>query len=292
VYNKSNSAIPDNNVYFIAFDHEGTIWIGTESGGLVAYRPRPIVDFNGNGVVDLKDLIRVSDSWGQDDPVADIAPEPLGDGIVDALDLELLMSYWGQDINDSTLITHWALDEAKGMIVSDSVGSNIGYAVGDPVWHSAGGQVGGALELDGIDDFISAPAVIKPSDGPFSVFVWIKGGVPGQGIISESGGPIWLYLDPQTGYLMTDLTEAGRLGGPLLSQANIADGSWHRIGFIWDGLYRTLCVDDVIVAQDTQNGLQSSGNSIYIGCGDPLQSSTFFSGMIDDVRIYNRPVSP
>jgi hypothetical protein len=29
-----------------------------------------------------------------------------------------------------------------------------------------------------------------------------------------------------------------------------------------------------------------------IGCGDPTLSETFFSGMIDDVRIYNRAVHP
>jgi hypothetical protein len=133
---------------------------------------------------------------------------------------------------------------------------------------------------------------LNPADGPFSVFVWVKGGAAGQGIVSEPGGPHWLSLDLQTGQLMTELTESGRSGAPLLSQTVINDGSWHRIGLIWDGSHRTLCVDAVVAAQDTQNGLQSSGNSFYIGCGDPVQPSTFFSGLIDDVRIYNRVVRP
>jgi len=42
-----------------------------------------------------------------------------------------------------------------------------------------------------------------------------------------------------------------------------------------------------------QDGLQSSGSGLYIGCGDPpMDLSTYFSGMIDDVRIYNRVVRP
>jgi hypothetical protein len=43
--------------------------------------------------------------------------------------------------------------------------------------------VDGALECDGIDDYISTDFVLDPEDGSFSVFAWIKGGVPGQVII-------------------------------------------------------------------------------------------------------------
>ena len=55
-------------------------------------------DFNGDGTVDIKYLLRIIESWGQDDPAVDIAPPPFGDGIVDAVDLELLMSYWEQPV--------------------------------------------------------------------------------------------------------------------------------------------------------------------------------------------------
>ena len=48
----------------------------------------------------------------------------------------------------------------------------------------------------------------------------------------------------------------------------------------------------VIVAQDTQNGLEGSFNGLYIGCGKNMQPGTYFSGLIDDVRIYNRAVKP
>ncbi len=55
----------------------------------------PTPDFNDDGIVDTKDLLLLIESWGQDDPLCDIAPPPVGDGVVDALDLEILMSYWG-----------------------------------------------------------------------------------------------------------------------------------------------------------------------------------------------------
>jgi len=203
-----------------------------------------------------------------------------------------LADYLFEQIDDPTLAGHWALDETEGMVVTDSAGDNNGYALGNPVWLPDGGKVSGALEFDGVDDFISAPVPLNPADGPFSVFVWVKGGAAGQGIISEPGGSYWLSLDSQGGHLMTELTGARRDGGSLLSETTITDGNWHRIGLVWDGSYRTLIVDGNAVAEDAQNQLESQANGFYIGCGDPVQSGTFFSGLIDDVRVYSRAMRP
>jgi len=51
-------------------------------------------------------------------------------------------------------------------------------------------------------------------------------------------------------------------------------------------------VDDVEVAHDTQTGLKGSDGGLYIGAGKGLEPGTFWSGMIDDVRIYDRVVAP
>ncbi len=91
---------------------------------------------------------------------------------------------------------------------------------------------------------------------------------------------------------MTELASSGEDGAPLQSQKVITDGQWHRVGLVWDGSQRTLCVDGVAVAEDTQNGLAASTSGLYIGVGNDYAPGTFFSGMIDDVRIYNRVVKP
>ncbi len=252
----------------------------------------PIVDSNGDGKVDGREVLIMAARWGQSDSLLDIGPYAWGDGVVDIQDVAALAEYIGKDIYDPTLIAHWKLDETEGMVVADSVGDNNGYAIGEPIWLPDGGQVDGALEFDGVDDFISDPAVLNPEDSPFSVLLWIKGGEPGQAIISEPGGSNWLSIDSQTGCLMTELTEAGRSGGPLLSDAIIADGTWHRVGLVWDGSNRMLYVDGVTVAEDQQNGLSSPGSGLYIGTGKNMESGTFFSGLIDDVRVYNRAVKP
>jgi len=252
----------------------------------------PSPDFNGDGLVDIQDLLKLIESWGQNDPMVDIAPPPFGDGVVDALDLELLMSYWEQSYDDPTLIAHWALDEVEGTIAYDSAGVNDAFVIGGAAWQPSSGQVDGALQLDGVNGCVVAGPILNPAGGPFSIFAWIQGGAPGQVVISQSNGIDWLGADPGYGCLMTQLCKSGRDGGPLQSERVVADGGWHRIGFVWDGLNRSLYVDDILVAEDIQQGLTSSVGGLNIGCGFNSTSGTFWSGLIDDVRIYKRAISP
>jgi hypothetical protein len=62
----------------------------------------------------------------------------------------------------------------------------------------------------------------------------------------------------------------------------------------WDGTNRKLYVDGVEVAKDTdtQANLASSDGGLYIGAGKALEAGSFWSGLIDDVRIYDRAVTP
>jgi N-acetylneuraminic acid mutarotase len=248
-------------------------------------------DFNGDGKIDIEDLIILIEHWGQDDPLCDIAPQPFGDGVIDALDLELLMSYWGQPFYDPTLIAHWALDEVEGDIAYDSAGVNDAFVIGEPVWQPDGGQVNGALQLDGVDDCVIADSVLNPARGPFSVFTWIKGGLPDQVFISGPMSANWLCTETLTGNLITELKGTGRSGKPLKSQTVITDRNWHHVGFVWDGSHRTLYVDGVAVAEDKQADLEGSNDGLYLGCGKDMEVGTYWSGLIDDVRIYNVALS-
>ncbi|MCX5646120.1 MAG: LamG domain-containing protein [Phycisphaerae bacterium] len=252
----------------------------------------PIVDFNGDEIVDIKDLVILIEHWGTNETLCDIGPMPWGDGKVDEKDLEVLMRYWQQEILDPALAAYWKLDETSGMMAADSIEPNHGTLVGDPIWQPAGGKLGGALQLDGIDDYVRTPFVVDPAKGPFSVFVWVKGGAPGQVILSQAGGANWLMANAPAGILGTELKSAGRQSSVLTSQTVITDGNWHRMGLVWDGSNRILYVDDVEVVKDTQANLPSSPGGLYIGAGSTLAPGSFWSGLIDDVRIYNRAVKP
>jgi hypothetical protein len=81
----------------------------------------------------------------------------------------------------------------------------------------------------------------------------------------------------------------------LISGAVISDGAWHRVGLASDGRAKTLYVDNVAVAVDTSHFLSRQDTILYIGATGPAnrrRASTFFTGLIDDVRIYNRAVRP
>jgi len=259
-------------------------------------------DFNGDGKVDIADLILLIEHWDQTEPFFDIAPIPLGDDRVDANDLQALMQYWGREVTDPTLIAHWNLDEAEGSIAEDKAGDNYGALHNEPLWQPEGGKKAGVLQLDGIDDYMSTDFIINPADGPFSIFAWIQGGAPGVVVISQldgigRNGKTWLGMESSSGKFMSGLVPPpmGRfIPEPLRSESVITDGQWHHIGFVWDGLYRSLYVDGVEVTKDTKaliQPLMSSTGGLFIGTSKDLDTGTFFSGLIDDIRIYDVALS-
>jgi len=268
---------PDGSVLY--FDSPLAMWQSSIT---------PIVDLNVDGIVDSADMCIMVDHWGESYSLCDIGPMPWGDGIVDVQDLIVLAEHL---FEEPGLIAYWMLDETEGDIAYDSARTNDASGLGDPVWQPEGGIVDGAIAFAGIDDYIDAPFVLNPVDGPFSVFAWVKGGAPGQVIVSQQGFADWLTVDAD-GNLMTELKCTGRSTGPLYSETVITDGQWHRIGLVWDGSNRTLYVDGVVVAEDTQPSLEGSQMGLYIGTGKAMEPGTYFSGMIDDVRIYNRVVNP
>ena len=191
---------------------------------------------------------------------------------------------------DFSIAAYWRLDETQGAVADDSAGSYDGTLAGGPVWQPTGGKVAGAIQLDGVDDCIKTPFVLNPSDGTLSVFAWVKGGAPGQVILSQAGGVNWLMADSAVGTLATQFRQTGRNSRDLVSSKVITDGQWHHVGLTWDGSNRVLYVDDTEVARDTQSALTGSTGGLFIGSAQT--AGTFWSGLIDDVRLSTRAVKP
>jgi hypothetical protein len=249
-------------------------------------------DLNNNWKVDMDDLLILIEYWETNEPSVDIAPAAKRDGFVDYQDIELMMQYWNTEIPEVGIAANWKLDEANGVTVSECINYKDGTLYSEPVWQPEGGMIDGALEFDGIDDYVSTPFILNPADGPFSVFVWVKGGVPGQVILSQIGNKNLLSADALEGNLMVCLN--GGRGKELVSQTVVTDDNWHHVGLVWDGFRRTLYVDDVIAAKDSsiQSTLFGSINGFYIGAGKVKESGSFWTGLIDDVKVYNCAVYP
>jgi hypothetical protein len=140
--------------------------------------------------------------------------------------------------------------------------------------------------LNGVDSCAITGLELNPANGPFSIFAWVKVALPGRVIVSQQGVSEWLAVSTD-GKLMTKLKDSHGLADPLLSETVITDGKWHRIGLVWDGSRRILCVDGDEVAEDIQTGLEGSQMGLYIGVDKNFTPGTFFAGMVDDILIYD-----
>jgi gluconolactonase len=301
VYNRSGQkvesiSVPETtaNVTFGGVDRK-TLFI-TAKTSLYAIQMRVrgvslLPDFNADERVNFVDYARLAQSWNQDDPNVDLGPLALGDHSVDLRDLARLADYWLAEVLPVGLKASWKLDEPNGATAWDSVGTFDATVMGTAHWQPDGGRVDGALQFDGIGNYVKAPYVLNPSAGAFSAFAWVRSETPGRVILSQNGGSNWLSVDA-AGHVGTELTKAGRSGtSPLWSQVVVTDGQWHHVGLSWNGSIRVLYVDDVEVTRDAATGTASSSTGgLYIGAGTPL--GNFWSGLIDDVRLYDRQVVP
>ncbi len=253
------------------------------------------LDFNHDGIVNFTDFARLALLWRQSDPSLDVAPVPNGDGVINWLDLGGLARFW---MTYPGLVGYWKLDETEGTVAHDSLGHIDGVVHGVPLWQPAGGEIGGAMELDGVDDYLSTSNILDPGAGAFTVLLWVRGGRPGQTILSQSDktgtGEVWLGTDAATGAVMTRLTDGGRVTQPLVSSAVVTDGAWHGLRLVWDGSGRRLYVDGKEVAADKRklNALKSSTADFYFGAGKGLEPGSFWSGLLDDVRVYSQALIP
>ena len=212
----------------------------------------------------------------------------------------LTLAFFRGKLKDYRLVAHYKLDEIAGDIASDSAGHNHGTLHGDPAWQHDGGKIGGALQFDGFGNYIDTPTVLNPAEGAFSAVAWIKGGAPGQIVISQQdgtgAGASWIGTDPSQGRLLTGLVPpAGGRSSPsaLQSEFVVTDDQWRHVGLVWDGSRRYLYVDGVEVARDAGalSPLKSSDGGLHMGVGGSLDASSFWAGLIDDVGIYNQALS-
>ena len=137
-----------------------------EGAGLMAQTIAPFLlgvrflpDFDHDGVVNLVDFARLALLWRQNESSLDVAPVPNGDGLIDNLDLGGLARFW---MRYPGLVAHWRFDEAEGEVAHDSLGRLSGVVHGSPAWQPGDGRIGGAMNFDGIDDYVSTGDILNP----------------------------------------------------------------------------------------------------------------------------------
>jgi len=214
-----------------------------------------------------------------------------GDGVPDAIDNCPTVANPDQEDAETSggMIAYWKLNEGNGTTASDSSGINHGTLVNGPVW--TGGKVGNALNFDGVDDYVDAPAPNQLSGNTaFTISFWMKYNPQPSRIwimdIGNRSNPInttvhWLINT-------NGLTQFGFWSG-VQNQFYISSyqGKWVFVTTVYDGYRISTYLDGVKVDEDVVSGLEYiQPIRTYIGLKVPMESH--FNGLIDEVAIYNR----
>jgi len=161
-----------------------------------------------------------------------------------------------------------------------------------PQLQTTGCPVGNCLSFDGTNDYVScgSGSSLNPGTGNMTIEAWIKTGSATDQAITykEGGGPQFNFRVLATGNLR--LNVYGNTNSWDDSVPIVNNNVWHHVVGIWLITDMKFFIDGVEAAK-THNGayptssILPTGNQ-YIGArADSL--SSFFNGLIDNVRIYN-----
>jgi len=251
------------------------------------YRPRYVpdkvtplkADFTGDGIVDFKDLRIMINDWLQSDyTVAATTPQPP-------------VSWWKFDNN-----------------ASDSAGGNSGTTRGNPTY--VAGNSGRAIRLDG-DDYVDFgnPTSLDFGTGDWTVSAWIKTTQSGTG--DENKGTIYskgadqtggirytLAINEATSGMITLTTDDDATKAQATGNTPANDDLWHHVAGIRIAAQLLVYVDGALDGTGTvPEGYDLSGTTqtnAYVGVIVDNRDGTlfkYFTGEIDDVRIYDYALS-
>jgi len=205
-------------------------------------------------------------------------------------------------------VAYWALDDGAGIVALDSSGNAIdGVVVGEPLW--VGGMLDGALELDGVDDYVDCgnPAVLDFGTGDFTISAWIKLTATERATVFAKGGDngggirYTLAMGESNDNQMTLTTDDDSTKAQTRGATVVNDGAWHHVVGMREGNTGFVYVDGVLDGtEELPEGYDLSGSSqanALIGAITDARDATgatlekFFAGTIDDVRVYDRALS-
>ncbi|MDF2440305.1 MAG: trimeric autotransporter adhesin, partial [Abditibacteriota bacterium] len=207
------------------------------------------------------------------------------------------------------LIGWWAAENSA----NDTLGINNGALPAAPNAPAfAVGKSGQGFVFDGVDDYVKLPDNLFPyptsgtGNRPFSFELWFR--TSGTGVIlGQQTGPAlgnfggWvpaLYVG-NDGVLRSQLFYATNgSGNQILSSGAVNNNAFHHVALTYDGTLQKLYLDGAFVGQRVHTQ-QSYGSpySYQLGIGYssgwPQGNGAWFpfSGIIDEIALYNRALS-
>ena len=190
------------------------------------------------------------------------------------------------------LVGWWKLDDGSGLTAIDSSGNdNDGTLQGGALW--AVGKNAGAVELDGVGDFVEVPhAEILTVDTEVTVMAWIHtsrhGGPAGQGyqgIIAKSDGPRSYSLYTQSNGTL-HFSTAGT-GSDSVSTVPLDE--WvHVAAMVAGGEHRYYINGELTATSGSGIVLPGTADTATVVIGRTHEGTNrSFLGRIDDAKIYD-----
>lgn len=201
------------------------------------------------------------------------------------------------------LVGWWRFDESSGVMAADATGSgHDGTLRNGPRW--ASGVIGGALEFDGVDDYVDLPVgSIIAAAKSMTVMLWAKFDRESTGAsqrIFDFGNSMTAYtsLTPRIwtdGQMKFALRPEGAPGEAAVYGPTTLPAGWHHIAAVVNSsdMTMTLYLDGSVIGEAFTDYLPSDIGTTrqnWLGrCQTPAAAP--YKGLIDDLRIYRRALT-
>ena len=203
------------------------------------------------------------------------------------------------DLIDGTFV-HWKLDETSGAVAGDDSANDYDGTLinmNDSDW--VGGNTGNALEFDGANDHVVVDNICAAmANGDVTVSAWVKApavNTAHQFIISintVNGAGNKVLLGTQGGSATLSMYESGWHD----TATTVIDNTWHHIAYVLEDSSNTMTiyVDGSSVSSFTSSASISTSDVFSLGqeYDTGMATGDFYSGQLDDVRVYDRALSP
>jgi len=202
------------------------------------------------------------------------------------------------DYGDPSLVGSWTFDEGTGSVAYDYSGNNAtgswqGTASGTSGYYSAGKVGSWAGAFDGTSTYVGTSFNSSVLGSSFSLCAWVEL-FPGGGNYPESFGTTGnniLFGAVGGGGSKMDIYIKNSVGSytDTSNSNSMSLSAWHFVTGTFDGTNGRVYVDGVLQAT-TPAGTAASFSGL-MNIGKNLASNSYWNGLIDDVRIYNRALS-
>jgi hypothetical protein len=199
------------------------------------------------------------------------------------------------------LVGAWGFNEASGTTTADASGNGRTGTIREAV--RTAGRSGGALRFDGVNDWVTVAdhATLDLTTG-MTIEAWVRPAAMSgwETVVTKerSGGYAYaLYAQdgaPLAGgaAVPSGNVRVGTADRTLRGTTQVPTGQWTHLATTYDGAVQRLFVNGIEVSSRTQTGtIAVTAGALRIG-GNAAWADEFFEGDIDDVRIYNRALSP